>query len=104
MCLHQPIKTRTEAAVDTKEGTRTVGDQSPPQPPPPPQEGGKRYFCWLHRINAYHHTHQCPSAIKKKIEWEAEEKAKMAGLAVNHFMKYQNSGQFRALPPPYHPH
>jgi hypothetical protein len=38
------------------------------------------------------------------MEWEAEEKAKTAGLAVNHVMKYQNSGQFRALPPPYHPH
>jgi hypothetical protein len=35
---------------------------------------------------------------------EAEEKAKTAGLAVNHVMKYRNSGQFRALPPPYHPH
>jgi hypothetical protein len=43
-------------------------------------------------------------AIKKKIEWEAEEKAKTAGLAVNHVMKYQNSGQFRALPKLYHPH
>jgi hypothetical protein len=62
------------------------------------------FFCWLHGINAYHHTHHCPSAIKKKMEWEAEEKAKTAGLAVNHVMKYQNSGQFRALPPPYHPH
>jgi hypothetical protein len=39
-------------------------------------------------INAYHHTHQCLSAIKKKIEWEVEEKAKAAGLAVNHVMKY----------------
>jgi hypothetical protein len=37
-----------------------------------------------------------------KLEWEAEEKAKAAGLAVNHVMKYQNAGQFRALPPPYH--
>jgi hypothetical protein len=37
-----------------------------------------------------------------KLEWEAEEKAKAAGLAVNHVMKYQNVGQFRALPPPYH--
>jgi hypothetical protein len=40
--------------------------------------------------------------IKKKIEWEVEEKAKAAGLAVNHVMKYQNTGQFEALPPPYH--
>jgi hypothetical protein len=30
------------------------------------------------------------------------EKAKAAGLAVNHVMKCQNPGQFRALPPPYH--
>jgi hypothetical protein len=30
--------------------------------------------------------------IKKKIEWEAEEKAKAAGLAVNHVMKCQNPG------------
>jgi hypothetical protein len=67
-------------------------------------KGGERFFCWLHGINAYHHTHHCPSAIKKKMEWEAEEKAKAAGLAVNHVMKYQNPGQFRALPPPYHPH
>jgi hypothetical protein len=36
------------------------------------------------------------------LEWEAEEKAKAAGLAVNHVMKCQNQGQFRALPPPYH--
>jgi hypothetical protein len=53
-------------------------------------------------INSYHHTHQCPSMIKK-IEWEAEDKAKAAGLAVNHVMKYQNTGQFRALLTPYHP-
>jgi hypothetical protein len=38
------------------------------------------------------------------MEWEAEEKTKIAGLAVNLVMKYQNSGQFRALPPLYHPH
>jgi hypothetical protein len=62
--------------------------QKPPQPPPPPQGGGDRYFCWLHGINAYHHTHKCLSAIKKKIEWEAKEKAKAAGLTVNHVMKY----------------
>jgi hypothetical protein len=31
-------------------------------------------------------------AIKKKIEWEAEEKAKAEGLAVNHVKKYKNSG------------
>jgi hypothetical protein len=37
-----------------------------------------------------------------KLEWEAEEKAKAAGMAVNHVMKYQNAGQFRALPQPYH--
>jgi hypothetical protein len=29
MCLHPLIKTRTEAAVDTKEGTRTAGDRNP---------------------------------------------------------------------------
>jgi hypothetical protein len=46
--------------------------------------------------------HQCPSAVKMKLEWEAEEKAKAARMAVNHVMKYQNAGQFRALPPPYH--
>jgi hypothetical protein len=38
------------------------------------------------------------------MEWEAEEKAKSAGVAVNHVMKYQNPGQFKALSPPYHPH
>jgi hypothetical protein len=27
-----------------------------------------------------------------KLEWEAEEKAKAAGMAVNHVMKYQNAG------------
>jgi hypothetical protein len=37
-----------------------------------------------------------------KLEWEAVEKAKAVGLAVNHVMKYQNAEQFRALPPPYH--
>jgi hypothetical protein len=37
-----------------------------------------------------------------KLEWEAEEKAKAAGTAVNHVMNYQNTGPFRALPPPYH--
>jgi hypothetical protein len=37
-----------------------------------------------------------------KLEWEAKEKAKAAGMAVNHVMKYQNAGQFRTLPPPYH--
>jgi hypothetical protein len=26
------------------------------------------------------------------MEWEAEEKAKTVGLAVNHVIKYQNSG------------
>jgi hypothetical protein len=41
-------------------------------------------------------------AVKMKLEWEAEEKAKAASMAVNHVMKYQNAGQFRALPPPYH--
>jgi hypothetical protein len=63
--------------------------------------GGERFFCWLHGIDAHHHTHQCPSTIKKKLEWEAEEKAKAAGLAVNHVMKCQNQGQCRALPPAY---
>jgi hypothetical protein len=48
--------------------------------------------------------HHCPSAIKKKMEWVAKEKAKTAWLVVNHVMKYQNSGQFRALPLPYHHH
>jgi hypothetical protein len=38
------------------------------------------------------------------MDWEAEEKVKTAGLAINHVMKFQNSEQFRALPPPYHPH
>jgi hypothetical protein len=28
-CLHPPTKTRAEETVDTKEGTRTVGDRSP---------------------------------------------------------------------------
>jgi hypothetical protein len=37
-----------------------------------------------------------------KLEWEAEEKTKAAGLAVNHVMKYQNARQFKALSPPYH--
>jgi hypothetical protein len=26
--------------------------------------GGERFLCWLHGIDAHHHTHQCPSAIK----------------------------------------
>jgi hypothetical protein len=30
--------------------------------------------------------------IKKKLEWEAEEKAKAAGLAVKHATKCQNTG------------
>jgi hypothetical protein len=37
-----------------------------------------------------------------KLEWEAEENAKAAGMAMNHVMKYQNASQFRALPPPNH--
>jgi hypothetical protein len=48
-------------------GHKNNRGSKPPQPAPPPQGGGDRYFCWLHGINAYHHTHQCPSAIKKKI-------------------------------------
>jgi hypothetical protein len=101
--LHPPIKTRAEAVVDTKEGTRMVGGRSPPTASTTPR-GGERFFCWLHGISAYHHTHHCPSTIKKKMEWEAEEKAKTTGLVVNHVMKYQNSGQFRALSSSYHPH
>jgi hypothetical protein len=72
----------------------------PQQQNPPPR--GERFFYWLHGIDVQHHTHQCPTTVKMKLEWEAEEKAKAAGLAVNHVMKYQNAGQFRALPPPYH--
>jgi hypothetical protein len=101
MYLHPPIKFRAETVVGTKDRIRTEGDRNLRNHLHHPQ-GGKRFFCWLHGVNAYHHTHHCPSAIKKKIEWEAEEKAKAAGLAVNHIMKFQNPGQFRALPPPYH--
>jgi hypothetical protein len=85
-----------------KGGHKNGRGPKPPQPHPPPQGGGEKFFCWLHEINAYHHTHHCPSAIKKKMEWGAEERAKAAGLAVNHVMKCQNPGQFRALSPPYH--
>jgi ribosomal protein L32E len=74
----------------------------PQQHSQPQRAGGERFFYWLHGIDAQHHTHQCPSAVKMKLEWEAEEKAKAAGMAVNHVMKYQNAGPFRALPPPYH--
>jgi hypothetical protein len=74
-----------------------------PQQQNPPQRGGsERFFCWLHGIDTHHHTHQCPSVVKMKLEWEVEEKAKAAGMAANHIMKYQNAGQFRALPPPFH--
>jgi hypothetical protein len=85
--------------VGTKEGTKTAEGRSHSNHI---LHSGGRFFCWLHGINAHHHTHQCPSAIKKKLEWEAEEKAKAVGLAVNHVMKCQNTGQLRALPPPYH--
>jgi hypothetical protein len=73
-----------------KGGHKNGRGQKPQQPHPPPQGCGGKFFCWLHGINAYHHTHHCPSTIKKKMEWEAEEKAKAAGLAVNHIMKCQN--------------
>jgi hypothetical protein len=96
-----PIKTRIGTAVGTKEGTRMLEDRSRNSHIHHPKGDGEKFFCWLHGINAYHHTHHCPSAIKKKMEWEAEEKAKARGLAVNHFMKCQNPGQFRALQPPY---
>jgi hypothetical protein len=85
-----------------KGGYKNSRGPKPQQQNPPQQSGGERFFCWLHGIDAQHHTHQCPSAVKMKLEWEAEEKAKEAGLAMNHVMKYQNAGQFRALPPPYH--
>jgi hypothetical protein len=85
-----------------KGGYKNGRGPKPQQQNPPQWGGGERFFCWLHGIDAQHHTHQCPSAIKKKLEWEAEEKAKAAGLAVNHVMKCQNTGPFRALPPPYH--
>jgi hypothetical protein len=85
-----------------KGGHKNGKGRKPHQPNPPQRGGGERFFCWIHGIDAHHHTHQCPSAIKKKLEWEAEEKAKAAGLAVNYVMKCQNTGQFRALPPPYH--
>jgi hypothetical protein len=101
MYLRPPIKTRAETAVGTKDRIRTGGDRSLRHHLHHPT-GHKRFFCWLHGVNAYHHTHYCPSTIKKKIEWEAEEKAKAAGLAVNHVMKCENPGQFRALLPPYH--
>jgi hypothetical protein len=99
-----PDQNQSRNGGGNKGGHKNGRGPKPPQLPPPPQGGGERFFCWLHGINAYHHTHHCPSAIKKKMEWGAEEKAKTVGLAVNHVMKYQNSGQFRALPPPYHPH
>jgi hypothetical protein len=85
----------------TKDRIRMGGDRSLRNNLHHPK-GGERFFCWLHGVNAYHHTHHCPSATKKKTEWQAEEKAKAAGLAANHVMKCQNLGQFRALPPPYH--
>jgi hypothetical protein len=85
-----------------KGGYKNGRGPKPQQQNPPQRAGGERFFCWLHGIDAQHHTHQCPSTVKMKLEWEAEEKAKAAGMAVNHVMKYQNAGQFRALPPPYH--
>jgi hypothetical protein len=100
MYLRPPIKTRIGTAVGTKEGTKMAEGRSHNNHILH-NRGGERFFYWLHGIDAHHHTHQCPSAIKKKLEWEAEEKAKAAGLAVNHAIKCQNQGQFRALPPPY---
>jgi hypothetical protein len=95
-------QTRAETVVGTKDRIRTEGDRNLRNHLHHPKGGGQRFFFWLHGVNAYHHTHHCPSAIENKIEWEAEEKAKAAGLAVNHVMKCQNPGQFRALPPLYH--
>jgi hypothetical protein len=84
-------KTIIGTAVGTKEGTKTAEDRSHNNHILH-SGGGERFFCWLHGTDAHHHTHQCPSAIKKKLEWEAEEKAKVAGLAVNHVTKCQNTG------------
>jgi hypothetical protein len=102
MYLRPPIKTRIGTTVGTKEGTKMAEGRSHSNHIlHNGGGGGERFFCWLHGIDAHHHTHQCPSTIKKKLEWEAEEKAKAAGLAVNHVMKCQNQGQCRALPPAY---
>jgi hypothetical protein len=101
MCPRPLNKTRIGTATDTKEDTRMAEGRSHNKCILH-NGGGERFFCWLHGIDAHHHTHQCPSAIKKKLEWEAEKKAKAAGLVVNHVMKNQNTGQFRALPLPYH--
>jgi ribosomal protein L32E len=70
-----------------KGGHKNGRGPKPQQQNPPQRGGGERFFYWLHGIDAQHHTHQCPSAVKMKLEWEAEEKAKAAGLAVNHVMK-----------------
>jgi hypothetical protein len=101
-CIHTPDQNQSRNGGGHKGGHKNGWGPKPPQPPPPPQGVAKGFS--VGSINAYHHMHHCPSAIKKKMEWEAKEKAKIAGLAVNHVMKYQNSGQFIALPLPYHPH
>jgi ribosomal protein L32E len=97
-----PDQNQNRSGSGHKGGYKNGREPKPQQQNPPQRAGGERFFCWLHGIDAQHHTHQCPSAVKMKLEWEAEEKAKAAGMAVNHVMKYQNVGQFRALPPPYH--
>jgi hypothetical protein len=97
-----PDQNQNRNSDEHKGGYKNGRGPKPQQQHPPQRGGGERFFCWLHGIDAQHHTHQCPSAIEMKLEWEAEEKAKAAGLVVNHVMKYQNAGQFRALPPPYH--
>jgi hypothetical protein len=97
-----PDQSQNRNSGGHKGGYKNGKGSRPQQQNPPQRGGGERFFCWLHGIDAHHHTHQCPSAVKMKLEWEAEEKAKAAGMTVNHVMKYQNAGQFRALPPPYH--
>jgi hypothetical protein len=97
-----PDQNQNRSGGGHKDGYNNGRGPKPQQQNPPQRSGGERFFCWLHGIDAQHHTHQCPKAVKMKLEWEAEEKAKAAGMAVNHVMKYQNAGQFRALPPPYH--
>jgi hypothetical protein len=88
-----PTKTRIETAVGTKEDTKTEEGRSHNNHILHSGGGGdERFLCWLHGIDAHHHTHQCPLVIKKKLEWEAEEKAKAAGLAVKHATKCQNTG------------
>jgi hypothetical protein len=44
-----------------KGGYKNGRGPKPQQQNLPKRGGGEKFFCWLHGIDAQHHTHQCPS-------------------------------------------